>query len=132
MSSFWNTGDHTSHPGLTGSRESRSLIRLEKCGRHSLTRKVEQLRYGLKSVGEVYPGVSKAYERGFVKVWDTDPWARGAVAYLSPGQVLTLDSHIARAEGRVHFAGEHASSLRGWMQGALESGRRVAGEIDAG
>lgn len=91
----------------------------------------DQLRFGLGAVAEVYPGVSKAYERGFVKVWDTDPWARGAVAYLLPGQVLTLESHIARAEGRVHFAGEHASSLRGWMQGAFESGRRVAREIDA-
>jgi monoamine oxidase len=90
----------------------------------------DQLRFGLRAVEDVYPGVSKAYERGFVKVWDDDPWARGAVAYLLPGQVLTLDAHIARPEGRIHFAGEHASSLRGWMQGALESGRRVAREID--
>jgi monoamine oxidase len=91
----------------------------------------DQLRFGLTAVEEVYPGVRKAYEGGFVKVWDTDPWARGAVAYLLPGQVLMLDSHIARPEGRVHFAGEHASSLRGWMQGAFESGRRVVREIDA-
>ena len=28
-----------------------------------------------------------------------------------------------------HFAGEHASSTPGWMQGALESGNRVAREI---
>jgi monoamine oxidase len=91
----------------------------------------DQLRFGLTAVEDVYPGVLNAYERGFVKVWDTDPWARGAVAYLRPGQVLTLDPHIARPEGRVHFAGEHASSLRGWMQGAFESGRRAAREIDA-
>jgi monoamine oxidase len=89
------------------------------------------LRFGVTAVEEVYPGASSAYERGFVKVWDTDPWARGAVAYLLPGQTLTLDPHIARPEGRIHFAGEHASSLRGWMQGAFESGRRVAREIDA-
>ena len=93
--------------------------------------RTDQLRFGLTAVEEVYPGVLKAYERGFVKVWDSDPWARGAVAYLMPGQVLTLDRHIARPEGRIHFAGEHASSLRGWMQGAFESGRRVAREIDA-
>lgn len=108
-----------------------SFIQGPKARELASASQTEQLRFGLRSVGEVYPGVSKAYERGFVKVWDTDPWARGAVAYLLPGQVLTLDSHIARAEGRVHFAGEHASSLRGWMQGALESGRRVAREIDA-
>jgi monoamine oxidase len=90
-----------------------------------------QLRFGLRTVEEVYPGIRKNYERGFVKVWDRDPWARGAVAYLLPGQVSSLQPHIAHPEGRIHFAGEHASSLRGWMQGALESGRRVATEIDA-
>ena len=39
-----------------------------------------QLRFGLTTIEEVYPGIRKNYERGFVKVWDRDPWARG----LSP------------------------------------------------
>jgi monoamine oxidase len=91
----------------------------------------EQLRFGLNAIEDVYPGMRKNYERGFVKVWDRDPWARGAVAYLLPKQVLSLEPHIARREGRIHFAGEHASSLRGWMQGAFESGRRAASEVDA-
>jgi monoamine oxidase len=108
-----------------------SFIQGTKARELASASQIEQLRFGLKSVGEVYPGVSKAYERGCVKVWDSDPWARGAAAYLLPRQVLTLESHIARAEGRIHFAGEHASSLRGWMQGAFESGQRVAREIDA-
>jgi len=99
-----------------------------KLGRKSET---AQLRFGLKTIEQVYPGIQKHYERGFVKVWDRDPWARGAVAYLLPGQVSSLQPHIATPEGRIYFAGEHASSLRGWMQGALESGRRAATEIDA-
>ena len=82
------------------------------------------------AIDQVYPGMRKHYERGFVKVWDRDPWARGAVAYLLPGQVSSLQPYIAHPEGRIYFAGEHASSLRGWMQDALESGRRVATEID--
>ena len=90
----------------------------------------EQLRFGLEAMEEIYPGLQKNYERGFVKVWDHEPWARGAVAYLRPGEVLSLEPHIARAEGRIHFAGEHASSLRGWMQGAFESGLRAASEVD--
>ena len=36
---------------------------------------------------------------------------------------------IARAEGRIHFAGEHTSKLSTSMDGALESGARVAQEI---
>jgi monoamine oxidase len=41
----------------------------------------------------------------------------------------TLLPAIARAEGRVHFAGEHTSAWAQWMQGALESGLRAAREI---
>jgi monoamine oxidase len=40
-------------------------------------------------------------------------------------------SHVARPEGRIHFAGEHDSVwIDGWMQGALESGNRVAREVN--
>lgn len=38
---------------------------------------------------------------------------------------------ISRVEGRIHFAGEHTSRLSTSMDGALESGVRVAQEIDA-
>ncbi|MEE3136081.1 MAG: FAD-dependent oxidoreductase, partial [Candidatus Neomarinimicrobiota bacterium] len=34
-----------------------------------------------------------------------------------------------KAEGRIHFAGEHASEYHGWMQGALVSGLRAAKEM---
>ena len=37
--------------------------------------------------------------------------------------------HVARPEGRVHFAGEHTSVFAASMNGALESGQRAAGEI---
>jgi len=43
----------------------------------------------------------------------------------------SLEPSIARAEGKVHFAGEHSSPWHGgWMQGALESGERAAREIN--
>jgi monoamine oxidase len=116
-------------PGMRGILTSYNRgPKARELGRQS---EAAQLRFGLKTIEEVYPGIRKNYERGFVKVWDRDPWARGAIAYFLPGQVSSLQPHIARAEGRIHFAGEHASSVRGWMQGALESGRRVASEIAA-
>jgi monoamine oxidase len=115
-------------PGMRGILMSYNRgPKARELGRQS---EVAQLHFGLKTIEQVYPGIQKNYERGFVKVWDRDPWARGAVAYLLPGQVSSLEPHIAHPEGRIYFAGEHASSLRGWMQGALESGRRAAREID--
>jgi len=58
-----------------------------------------------------------------------DPWQRGVFALHTPGQIGFIE-HLAAAEGRIHFAGEHTSIWTGWMQGALESGRRAAPEIN--
>ena len=45
------------------------------------------------------------------------------------GEIGFIDA-LAAAEGRIHFAGEQTSPWTGWMQGALESARRVAREIN--
>jgi monoamine oxidase len=64
-------------------------------------------------------------------VWQDEPFALGGFAYFTPGQLTTLLPLARRVEGRVHFAGEHTSLWHGWMNGALESGRRAAREVHA-
>jgi monoamine oxidase len=81
-------------------------------------------------VEKVHPGVRLHFELGVSKCWDEDEWARGAYTWFKPGQMTSLTPHVARPEGRVYFAGEHASSMPGWMQGALESGNQVAHEVN--
>jgi hypothetical protein len=54
-----------------------------------------------------------------------------ASAFYKPGQMNTLLPHVARPEGRVHFAGEHTSVwIDEWMQRGVESGHRVAQEVN--
>jgi monoamine oxidase len=52
------------------------------------------------------------------------------VASPTSSQDTALANYIGLAEGHIHFAGEHASNDRGWMQGALVSGLRAATEIN--
>jgi monoamine oxidase len=80
-------------------------------------------------VGRLLPGLERHVAASVVKVWAEDPWAGGAYLQFLPGQLYDLKPHFARAEGRIHFAGDHTSHLPGWMQGALTSGHRVAEEI---
>jgi monoamine oxidase len=75
--------------------------------------------------------MAENFEGGASKAWEEDPWARGAYTSLGVGQMFGLMPHVARPEGRIYFAGEHASAWHGWMQGALESGNRAAREINA-
>jgi monoamine oxidase len=90
----------------------------------------ERISSTLGLVEKVHPRILQDFEVGVSKCWDEDEWARGAYTWFKPGQMTSLMPHVARPEGRVYFAGEHASSLPGWMQGALESGNRVAHEMN--
>ncbi|WP_447975049.1 flavin monoamine oxidase family protein [Nitrospira sp. Kam-Ns4a] len=64
--------------------------------------------------------------------WEDDPWAQGGYAYFDPGYDPALRAWLARAHGRVLFAGEHTSfRWQGYMNGAIESGLRAAAEVGA-
>jgi monoamine oxidase len=63
------------------------------------------------------------------KVWQEDPWVEGGWAWAGLNAIDGPYRTIPRAEGRVHFAGEHTSPLIGWMTTAIESGERAADEI---
>jgi monoamine oxidase len=64
--------------------------------------------------------------------WDDDPWSRGGYAFFDPSFDPALRCWLARPSGRLFFAGEHTSiAWQGYMNGAIESGRRAAAEIAA-
>jgi monoamine oxidase len=118
-------------PNQTGTRGIlESYIAGPQARQLTAMKESERLSSVLGLVEKVHPRVRQNFEVGTTKCWDEDEWARGAYAWYKPGQMSSLLPHVARAEGRVHFAGEHASSLFGWMQGALESGNRAAQEVN--
>ena len=64
--------------------------------------------------------------------WEDDPLARGGYAFFHPSFEPELREWLARPAGRLFFAGEHTSiRWQGYMNGAVESGRRAAAEIAA-
>jgi monoamine oxidase len=65
-------------------------------------------------------------------VWQSDPFARGGYAFFDSTFDPSLREWLARPAGRLFFAGEHTSMRwQGYMNGAVESGRRAALEIAA-
>ncbi len=65
-------------------------------------------------------------------VWEQDPHARGGYAFFDPAFDPSLRAWLARPFGRLFFAGEHTSiKWQGYMNGAVESGRRAAAEVAA-
>src|SRR5262249_19650776 len=89
----------------------------------------ERLNFTVSQMERILPAIKEHYEGGASVCWDEDVWARGAYAWFKPGQMELFLPHLARPEGRVHFAGDHTSPWPGWMNGALQSGARAAREV---
>lgn len=89
----------------------------------------DRLTQALENVALIHPQVLETFEAGASKMWHDDEFAGGAFALFDPGQQTLLHDAICAPEGRVHFAGEHASLGHAWIQGAIESGLRAAHEI---
>ncbi len=65
-------------------------------------------------------------------VWEADPFARGGYAVFGPSFNPSRRDWLSRPTGRLFFAGEHTSARwQGYMNGAVESGRRAALEVRA-
>lgn len=91
----------------------------------------ERIRYALKNLAEIYGDiVYSEFVTGASFSWSQNPYSCGAFTAFEPGQELELFPYITPPSGKVHFAGEHTTLTHGWMQGAIESGIRVAHEVN--
>jgi monoamine oxidase len=97
----------------------------------ALEKMTEEQRVGaaFDQARQIFPELPKYFEGGVAYCWGLDPWQRGSFALHTPGQIGFIET-LGAQEGRIHFAGEHTSVWTGWMQGALDSARRVAREIN--
>lgn len=89
-----------------------------------------RINAALAYMNKAHPGLDgMAVGEKAERCWDKDPYAKGAYAHFSPGQMKALLPALMRVEGRMHFAGDQMSHRPGFMHGALASARRVVEEI---
>ena len=91
---------------------------------------IERMSFSKNLINSAFPGLEQYAEGGYTKVWAEDPWAGYAHVIGNQQNTTVLQPHLGTPEGRIHFAGEHASAYHGWIQGAIESGNRTAKEVN--
>ncbi len=83
-----------------------------------------------KELEQLYPGYKAGVKEARPMLWPKEPWTLAGYSFPAPGQVTTVARKLHEGIGRLHFAGEHTSmAFAGYMNGGLESGRRVARQI---
>jgi monoamine oxidase len=89
------------------------------------------INYALQDLAKVYGNiVYQEYLQGISFNWSKNPFSAGCFTLFTPGQKTDFAEFISQPEGKLHFAGEHTSDFHGWIEGAVESGIRVAFEIN--
>lgn len=87
----------------------------------------------LAQVEPVMPGLTAQYNgKSQLEHWPSNPFTLGSYSFWKPGQYQQFAGAEGEAEGGVHFCGEHTSlDFQGYLNGAVDSGERAAGEITA-
>ena len=85
----------------------------------------------LKQIEPVLPGVTKQFDgNATVDYRAAYPWTLGSSSYCKPGQYTRFGGAEPELSGACHFAGEHTTQdFQGYLQGAVFSGNRAAGEV---
>ena len=85
----------------------------------------------LRRLAAVYPRLKKGCENGLFMDWPSKKWTRGSYSFPAPREVMRVGPLLRSGfQGRLHFAGEHTCyAFVGYMEGALQSGLRVAEQL---
>lgn len=80
----------------------------------------------------LFPDYPKHFKKSVFMNWPADEWTGAGYSFPKPGEVASVGPLLREGFGRVQFAGEHTCyAFVGYMEGALQSGVRVAEAIKA-
>ncbi len=121
----WHATSHFEHERgiLTAYTGGENAVRL------SALSDEERMRLAVSEIEKVFPGSSDLVETTRTIAWLNEPYTRGSYMALAPGEVTAHWKSLLEPAGRLFFAGEHATPIQGFMEGAVESGQRAAGTI---
>ena len=113
-------GEHGVITAYTGANPAVELSKLSD---------TERIKTAINSIEKVFPGSSELVVNAATMAWVNEPYSRCSYMALAPNEVTAYWKTLSTPVGRLYFAGEHATPIQGFMEGAVESGQRAAKEI---
>ncbi len=96
----------------------------------------QRLREVLRQGRQIHPQYDKEFERGISVGWHRAPWSNGCFALWNDATRAAHYNNLCQIDGRIALAGEHASYLPAWQEGAvlssLDAITRIHARIMAG
>jgi monoamine oxidase len=89
----------------------------------------ERLRRVVEYGSQIHPQYQKEFENGIAVGWHRVPFTMGCFGMWSSATRAKHYDNLCRIDGRIALAGEHASFLGGWQEGAVTSALDAIGRI---
>jgi len=89
----------------------------------------ERIKAAVLEIEKLFPDSSELIVHTETVAWNNEPFTRASYMALAPGQVTKHWQTLFEPAGRLFFAGEHATAIQGYMEGAAESGQHAARKI---
>lgn len=81
----------------------------------------ERVRKALEYGGQIHPQYHQEFDNGVAVAWHRSPFTMGCFGMWTPESRAKHYDDLCRIDGRVALAGEHASFIGGWQEGAVTS-----------
>jgi monoamine oxidase len=81
----------------------------------------ERVRKTVEYGSQIHPQYATEFEHGVAVAWHRVPWTLGCAGHWTPELRAKHYDDLCAIDGRIVLAGEHASRLPAWQEGALLS-----------
>jgi monoamine oxidase len=89
----------------------------------------ERVQKAVDYGSRIHPQYSSEFENGVAVAWHRSPFTMGCYGMWSADARADHYDDLCRVDGRIALAGEHASFLGGWQEGAVTSALDAIGRL---
>lgn len=112
-----NTGYHSSGKGVLLGAYIWGLDAMEFTAMSAPERVQKAVEYG----SQIHPQYRREFDNGVAVAWHRSPFTMGCYGLWSPEARARHYDDLCRIDERIALAGEHASYIGGWQEGAVTS-----------
>jgi monoamine oxidase len=81
----------------------------------------ERVRHALAFGSQIHPQYAKEFDTGIAVGWNRVPWTNGCYGMWTDATRAAHYNNLCAIDGRIVLAGEHASYIPAWQEGAVLS-----------
>jgi len=89
----------------------------------------ERVQKALADGAKIHPQYLKEFENGIAVSWHRVPWTLGCAGAWTPESRAKHYANLCAVDGRIVLAGEHASYIPAWQEGAVLSALDALGRL---